>query len=335
MELLSFELTSRLARRRPARVLALRRGTPWLPLFLVAAAARLALAARRGEVALVHLGDPVLSPLGRLAQRFGIPACVTVHGLDASYPHPLYRRWLRGSFDRLDAYVCISRAAREAAIAAGAPPAKTVVIGVGLTAPSLSTGSVTRDADRLLFVGRLVRRKGLGWFVEAVLPELVRRRAGVRLAVVGAGPERAVIERAAAVAGVGDRIDWLGALPDNAKWAWLRRAAVCVMPNIRVPGDVEGFGIAALEAAAAGCPLVAADLDGLPDAIERDEGGLLVPAQDAAAWTNAIVRLLEDEPRARQLGARAERWVRLHRGWDAVCDRYEALFDRLTAERAP
>jgi phosphatidyl-myo-inositol dimannoside synthase len=331
MEQLSWELTTRLGRRRPSRVLALRRGTPWLPLFLVSSALRLAAAARRGEVALVHLGDPVLAPLGRAVRRFGVPVCVTVHGLDVSFPHPLYRRWLRGAFDRLDAYVCISNAARDAAVAAGAPSAKTSVIGVGLTPPGPAHVPVAREADRLLFVGRLVRRKGLGWFVRAVLPKLVEQRRSVRLAVIGAGQERQAIELAASAAGVADRIDWLGPLADDDKWSWYRRAAVCVMPNVSVPGDLEGFGIAALEAGAAACPLVASDLEGLRDAIEHREGGLLVRAEDAEAWVRAIMGLLDDPTAARALGERAAAWVRAHRGWDAVCDGYEALFDTLVA----
>ena len=334
MELLSWELTTRLGRRRPSRVLALRRGTPWLPLFVVASAFRIVAAARRGDVALVHLGDPVLAPLGRLARRFGIPVCVTVHGLDVTFAHPLYRRWLRGSFERLDAYVCISSAARDAAIAAGAPAVRTSVVGVGLTPPDDPAAPAIREADRLLFVGRLVRRKGLEWFVRAVLPRLAERRAAIRLAVIGAGPERTAVESAAAAAGVADRIDWLGPLPDEAKWAWFRRATVCVMPNVAVPGDLEGFGIAALEAAAAACPLVASDLEGLRDAVEHGEGGLLVPAQDVDAWVATVGSLLDDPRSAQALGERARAWVRTHRDWEAVCDRYEALFDALTAGRA-
>ncbi|MDQ2963953.1 MAG: glycosyltransferase family 4 protein [Pseudomonadota bacterium] len=331
MESLSWQLTTRLGERRPSRVLALRRGSFWLPLFLVRSTLLLLVGAARGRIALLHLGDPVLAPLGRLARLCGVPACVTVHGLDVTYAHPLYRLWLRVFFQDLDAYICISAAARDAAIARGAPAARTCVIGIGL-APPAGTGETTaREVDLLLFVGRLVRRKGLGWFVKHVLPKLAARRPGIRLAIVGAGPERVAVERAAAEVGASHRLIWLGALPEVDKWTWYRRASLCIMPNVPVLHDIEGFGLAALEAAAAGCPLVAADLEGLRDAIEDGEAGVLVGAGDTDAWVSAVLRLLDSFEARRMLGERARAWVRAHRGWEAVCDRYEALFASLEA----
>jgi glycosyltransferase involved in cell wall biosynthesis len=96
---------------------------------------------------------------------------------------------------------------------------------------------------------------------------------------------------------------------------------------VAVPGDVEGYGVVALEAAASGCPLVAADLHGLRDAIVDGEGGLLVTAEDAGLWTKVIVELLGHPDRAAALGARARAWALSERAWETVCDRYEEIFD--------
>jgi phosphatidylinositol alpha-1,6-mannosyltransferase len=334
MELLSMELTTRLGKRRPSHVLALRRGSFWLPLFLASSALSLLAGAARGRIALLHVGDPVLAPLGCLAQLCGIPACVTVHGLDVTYAHPLYRLWLRAFFRDLDAYICISAAARDAAVACGAPSARTCVIGIGLTPPAGALEANAREADLLLFVGRLVPRKGLGWFVQEVLPRLAVRRPGIRLAIVGEGPERAAVECAAVSAGVAHRLVWLGMLPEADKWTWYHRASICIMPNVPVPHDIEGFGLTALEAAAAGCPLIAADLEGLRDAIEDGEGGLLISTRDTGAWVRTVLGLLDNPDARSTLGERARVWVRAHRGWDAVCDRYEALFASLEAGTA-
>jgi phosphatidylinositol alpha-1,6-mannosyltransferase len=181
----------------------------------------------------------------------------------------------------------------------------------------------------LVFVGRLVRRKGLEWFVRAVLPAIAERRPAVRLAVIGAGPERRTIGQTAAAAGIADRIEWLGAVSDVERAAWLQRSAVCVVPNIDLPGDVEGYGLVALEAAASGCALVAADLQGLRDAIVDGEGGLLVTAEDSGSWIKTIVDLLNRPDRAAALGARARAWALSERAWDTVCDRYEEAFDAI------
>jgi phosphatidylinositol alpha-1,6-mannosyltransferase len=169
--------------------------------------------------------------------------------------------------------------------------------------------------------------------VHQVLPELANRRPAIRLVIIGAGPERLAIQRAAAAAGVEHRIEWLGAVSDKDRSAWLRRAAICILPNVRVPNDIEGYGVVALEAAAAGCPVVAADLEGLRDAIVDGEAGRLIASADREAWTATIVELLGDPTRAAALGARARAWVRTERTWDAVCDGYEAVFDALASTR--
>ena len=85
----------------------------------------------------------------------------------------------------------------------------------------------------------------------------------------------------------------------------------------------------ALEAAAAGCALVAADLHGLRDAIVDGQGGLLIAAEDGNAWIETIVELLAHPDRAAALGTRARAWALSERAWDAVCDRYEETFDAI------
>ncbi|MGH7684576.1 MAG: glycosyltransferase, partial [Vulcanimicrobiaceae bacterium] len=266
MERFSWELTTRFAKRRPIRLIALRSGHSWLlPFFLAAAALSIIAGAITHRIVLLHLGDSMLAPLGRIAKLFAIPVCVTVHGRDITYANPFYKLWLQMFFHDFDSYVCVSTAVRAVALRVGVPAARTCIIGNGVISSAVS--SAAREADLLLFVGRLVQRKGLEWFVRSVLPTLAQRRRGVCLAVIGAGPERSTIQRAAIAAGVADRIRWCGAVSDRVRTEWFARATVCIAPNVRVAGDIEGYGIVALEAAAAGCALVASDLEGLRDAI--------------------------------------------------------------------
>jgi len=327
MERLSWELTTRLAKRRPTRVIALGAGNLWLPFFFVGSALAIVAGSVRRRITLLHLGDCALAPLGRLAKLFGVPVCVTIHGRDITFAHPLYRLWLKLFLREFDAYICVSGATRDAAVSYGVPTAQTRIIGNGTTA--LPVFTETRDANLLLFVGRLVPRKGLRWFVRSVLPDIVQRRPTVRLAVIGAGPERKAIQQAATAAGVADRIEWLGVLADVDREQWLHRATVFIAPNIRVAGEMEGYGIVAIEAAAAGCAVVAADIEGLREAIVDGEGGRLVPAEDAFAWVSAIGELLDHPIRASALGDRARAWARAERTWESVCDRYEAVFDAI------
>jgi len=325
MERLSYELTTRIARRRPARILARRGNAPPLPLFILASTVRVAVGALRHQIAVLHLGDPVLAPVGCLAHAMGVPVVVTVHGLDVTYPHPLYRAWLRLFLRGFEAYVCISAAARDAVLARGVGSERTCIIGIGIDpAPRVA---IPRETDLLVFVGRIVPRKGLGWFVANVLPRVRQRRPAVRMVAIGDGPDRARAEAAARDAGVASVVQFVGAVGDPEKNAWLARATVCVMPNVPVEGDLEGYGIAALEAAAAACPLVAADIEGLRDAIEHGRGGVLVPAGDTNAWTEALVEWLDHPTTAAAFGEAAREWVLRERGWEGVCDAYERVLE--------
>ena len=332
MERLSYEMTTRIAARRASAAVLVMRAPRWAwPLLLAATAGRLLHGCVRRDVALLHVGDPVLAPLAFLARAFGVPTVVTLHGLDVVHAAPAYRLWRRLFLRGFDAYVCISDATRRAALAAGLPAGRLQVIGVGVDAPPPAPGPVARDANRMLFVGRLVQRKGLAWFVREVLPALAATRPDLRLVVLGDGPERRSVSAAARAAGVDDRLLWPEVRDDVQKAEWFARAALCVMPNVAVPGDLEGFGIVALEAAAAGCPLIAADIEGLRDATAGGRAGTLVRSGDARAWIRTIDERLADASLNRRAGDEARDYVRRHCGWDAIADAYERLFATLAS----
>ena len=104
----------------------------------------------------------------------------------------------------------------------------------------------------LLTLGRLVRRKGARWFTRHVLPGLA---PDITYLVAGDGPEANPIRVAAVQAGLGDRVLLLGRVDDDTRELLLRGADLFVQPNIRVPGDIEGFGLVTIEASMRGEPL--------------------------------------------------------------------------------
>jgi phosphatidylinositol alpha-1,6-mannosyltransferase len=329
MESLSYGLTTGYPE--PKTIIALRRSQKHLVWFLPYVIVRLALTAHRYDV--IHLGDALLCSAGfvpRLVYRR--PVAVSVHGLDLTFRNWLYQAYL-ALFLRADVFIANSESTRRIADARGLSPVRTITIGVPdhyftiKRTPRLDAEFEARRAGRalLLTVGRLVRRKGAAWFAGNVLPNL----PGALYVAVGEGPDRAEILRVAKDAGTLDRV-WLpGKVSEQRLFELLGASDVFVMPNVEVQGDVEGFGIVAIEAAAAGVPVVAARLEGIPDAITHGQNGHLVEPADAGAFITVLTRLLADPAERTRLGERGREYTREHNAWPRIVSEYVTAFGEL------
>jgi phosphatidylinositol alpha-1,6-mannosyltransferase len=351
MQKLSYQLIQAISQRTATRVVAWGGSQAFLPVFLPYAFLRaiLILATRR-DVALIHLGDSVLAPLGMVLKGlFRLPIVVTVHGLDVTFPHPLYQWLIPRCLHRLDRLICVSAAAREACRQRGILPEHCTIIPNGIDAAAFHTRSPEEarrllearlgyplgDRALLLTVGRLVERKGVAWFVASVLPRLVAARPDIVYLVVGEGPQRGDIETAVQAKGLEGHVVLLGQVDEATLRAAYASAHVFVMPNIPIPGDMEGFGLVALEACTAGCCVVVADLEGIPDAIVPGQNGFLVPPGDTDGYVNTILPLLSDEQRRLSLGRQAQRFVREHYSWEHVAEQYLAVFREVSSSPSP
>ena len=145
----------------------------------------------------------------------------------------------------------------------------------------------------VLFVGRLSSEKGI--------EELVEATAGLPRVFVGDGPLRHLVP------------DAVGFVPPAELGAYYDRAAIVVCPSRR-----EGYGVVAREAMAHGRPVVATAVGGLPEAVEHERTGLLVPPGDASALRAAIERLLADAPLRARLGAAARERAGERFSWAAA-----------------
>jgi phosphatidylinositol alpha-1,6-mannosyltransferase len=182
-----------------------------------------------------------------------------------------------------------------------------------------------------LTIARLEDRyKGHDVLIRA-LPLIRAKVPDVHWVVVGDGPLRPGLERLARAHEVADAVSFLGALGDDQRNLWLRRAHLLAMPSRLPAGDFagEGFGIVYMEAAAYGKPVVAGNVAGALDAVADGETGLLVDPTDQLALAEAVTALLLDPELARRLGeagaARARDFA-----WPVICARVEAvLLERL------
>lgn len=277
------------------------RGALWLPRGL----GRTAYLVATRNVDLVLTGDAVMCAAAWPMLAAGkVRTASMVHGLDLTLRNDAYQ-WVVGrALRRTSIVIANSETTARLACGLGVPDDRIHVIRLGVAAPGLTLDDrrVARleldselglgvDDVLLLTLGRLVRRKGVAWFVDAVLPRLPD---DVVYVVAGEGPDEARIRATAVRRGLLGRVRLVGRVDDAKRERLFRGADLFVQPNVKVEGDVEGFGLVAVEAALRGTPVVAADVEGLAEAVVDRETGRLVPAGDSDAWVAALSEELAD-----------------------------------------
>ncbi len=263
------------------------------------------------------------------------PAVLTSHGTDLflldrfSAARPLARRIVRAAAQ----VTVISTPLVPRVRALGVPDERITVVPMPLDRAAFASAPVAAGTPgRLLFVGRLIERKGAEYALRAVA-ELVRQGRAVTLTIIGDGPERPALERLAGELGVADRTRFEGALPPDEVARRYRECGILVMPAVTDwKGEQEGFGMVLVEGMSAGVPIVATRSGGIPDVIRDGDTGLLVPERDASALAAAVGRLLDDAPLRARLGAGAARDVRERFDPASIARTFEQVYRRaLTA----
>lgn len=220
-------------------------------------------------------------------------------------------------------FLVISESTRDDLEKRGIPRSRISVVHCGLDHARYFADPAVRKAPAptVLYIGRLRRYKGVDWVMRA-WGEVRRRVPGARLVVIGDGPHRAALERAAAHTNHDGSVEFLGFLPGAEKVRRLREAWALVQPSPK-----EGWGLTVVEAGACGTAVVAADSPGLRDSVRRDETGLLVPYGDDAALTTALVRVLEDAPLRDRLAGAGREWSARFTWPDCARRSFDALLE--------
>jgi phosphatidylinositol alpha-1,6-mannosyltransferase len=185
----------------------------------------------------------------------------------------------------------------------------------------------------ILSVGRLSRRKGFDQTIRA-LPALLARGLDARYAIVGIGEDRDYLDGLARECGVAERVKLLGHVAQEDLPRWYNAADVVVMPNREIDGDVEGFGMVFIEAAACGKPAVAGRSGGTGSAVVDGQTGLLVDGASVDAIADALTRILSDADYARTLGETGHLRARREFSWEQVAERIRALERELALRSA-
>jgi phosphatidyl-myo-inositol dimannoside synthase len=331
------------------------KSTPYrMPGFMLKLLATLPARVERDRIEAVLFSSMVTASVssvlrGAVNRRGALLAAIPV-GRDVTLPTPGYQPFVRRVLASLDVAFPISRATADECRQRGLPDERIEVVpcGVdtGLFNPPVDRAAAraellaaigeteqTLPADRLLLVsvGRHQERKGFQWFSDQVMPRLPE---DVIYLVTGEGPTTPAIQAAIDRNGLQGRVRLLGKVPEETLRKLYRGGDLFVMPNIPVPGDIEGFGVVMLEAGMCGLPVLAADLEGISDVVTQGANGHLVPSGDVDAFVAGVQRYRGDRGALARISAAAAEHTAANFTWSAIADRIVDLLAERSVGRA-
>lgn len=298
-----------------------------------------------------------------------IPVVATYHGLDITFPSSIFQKRIVKKMHAFDGAICVSRATTEACRKRGFAEEKlyTVLNGVDHDLANIpidpdfrSRVEKEQEIDLsnkkiVLTMGRAVRRKGFSWFLKNVVPGLDENtlffmvgplntnlsfkerlvhilpsalRSKLQL-MFGMATDVGAITEALADPKYSGKVFHLGKVSFKDLMQHLALADIFVMPNIKVPGDAEGFGLVALEASLRGAPVVASGIEGITDAVREGKNGILLPSAEKERWIDTLNQLLRDDDRLAKMSKDAVRTTLEYYGWDKMVDGYEKVFRKI------
>jgi colanic acid/amylovoran biosynthesis glycosyltransferase len=299
-------------------------------------------AARRVHPQLIHAHfapDGVCAlPLARYLE---VPLIVTLHGYDVTrfdefagnkLGDKIYIRRRKRLWSEASLFICVSEFIKERALAAGFPADKLLVHYIGVDADFFSTPQEKQIRQpTVLFVGRLVEKKGCNYLIEA-MAEVQVRRPEAKLVVIGDGPERAALASQAKRLGVW--CDFLGSQPTTTIRQWLWSARLFCVPSLAARnGDSEGLGMVFAEAQAAGVPVVSFSHGGIPEVVRHGDTGLLAKEGDARGLAIHLLTLLDNPDRWQEASEKASLWIRNGFNLQIQTRRLEEIYRNVLAGR--
>ncbi|WP_328588658.1 glycosyltransferase [Arthrobacter cheniae] len=258
-----------------------------------------------------HFGpDSII--ISQYATAANIPHIVTLHGNDvtgmANGKAPraiLYKIRLRRTLNRATRVVAISDFIYGRAVELGAPPNKTVRHYIGI--PLLPTGAPDEKMTDVVFIGRLVEKKGVSDLLSA-LAALPAAYDDIKVKIIGDGPLRSELEKQSRVLPMS--VTFLGRLSPSESMDHLRKSRIFAGPSkTAANGDAEGLGMVFLEAASAGIPVVAYAHGGVPEAVMHGRTGYLAREGDVKQLSAYIEKLLTDREQAFEFGMAGQKMV--------------------------
>lgn len=281
-----------------------------------------------------------------LAEKLGLPMLVTLHGYDINVHRHLWELGHRGgAFRKYPSrllvlgeksqvrFIAVSGAIRQQAIAFGLPANKISVLYTGIDTDVFRPGGLPLNhrRRRVLFVGRLVEKKGCRYLLSA-MPIVRKRLPEAEVVLVGDGPLRSDLQKQAAALGI--RAEFRGVLQPEDVRREMDQAAVLCLPSVTsVDGDAEGFGMVLLEAQAMGVPVITSARGGSTEGILEGETGLAFAEGDIMSLAKELEEILSDAALAHHMAMNGPRFVAEHFNIHQQARKLEEFYDEIVKDR--
>ena len=295
---------------------------------------------------LIHAHDWVVGRAAvELKNRLGLPLISTIHATEIGRGGSLdgeYRGKVR-DIERLlveqsDGIICCSNYMLDhIQHVLGAVKTKVRVIPNGVESsrfnggrqPQLILAGIPEDRKIILYVGRIVREKGIFTLLDA-LEKLRKQGKDVSLVYVGEGPLKEDLAKEVLRRKLNDRVTLAGFVDEKKLVSLYNSSDVFVLPS-----HYEPFGMVVLEAMASRIPVVVSDVGGLSEIVEDGVTGVKVPAYNPSALAEGILRVLEDRELSEQLKENAYRAVQERYRWDMIAEKTIEAYRTRPAEPSP
>ncbi|WP_445370369.1 glycosyltransferase [Methylomonas sp. HW2-6] len=316
------------------------RSAPWLylqvPFFILSMFIAAAWTLLKQRPALIHAHW--IFPQGTVAvllgKLFRIPVIVTAHGGDAF----ALKGRLLGSVKRWTIKNCSSWTSNTKAtsLVFGAGLPEPHVIPMGIDYQRFASGRrealiglLKPEKLVLLFVGRLVEKKGVADLLEAYSTITNVLRVKTELWIIGDGVERKKLEELVENLSLAELVRFFGRMPNKFLPDYYAAADIFIAPSIiDKQGDTEGQGVILLEAMAAGVPLIATNVGGVSDIVKNGKSGVLINPNNPTELKNAIEWLIMD-PKARSYFRRQGQALSINYDWDLISEKFTKVYFKL------
>jgi glycosyltransferase involved in cell wall biosynthesis len=326
MEKVAYRLNQELSQSVKVSLLSFGNSQKFLAFFVIGAFFKSLFIVPSKKIDTIYIADGLLAPLGLLLKYITKKKIViTIHGLDITYQNKIYQAIIPSCVNRYDTVICISSATAKECTERGIDERIINTIPWGVYPNEFKSNPDKEELENIIglpvsgkkiiiTVGRLVERKGANWFIKNVMPYL---QNSIYL-IIGKGEDYQKINQTIIELSLNKDVKVLRNVTDNELKTIYSSSDLFVMPNIHVEGDIEGFGMVALEAASADMNIVLSNVDGIEEAAKCISNVVLVKPENKTKMLNAILSELS-KPRPKQKV----------RSWQEVGGDYAKVFSNL------